>query len=37
MPIIDNRNQTMHEALINALGRAERVDVEVGFFYFSGW
>lgn len=37
MPLIDNRTQTMHEALINALGSTDRVDVEVGFFYFSGW
>jgi superfamily II DNA or RNA helicase/HKD family nuclease len=37
MPIIDNSSQTMHEALINALTGADRLDVEVGFFYFSGW
>lgn len=37
MPIIDNKFQTMHEALINALSSADRVDVEVAFFYFSGW
>ena len=27
----------MHEALINALTSADRVDIEVAFFYFSGW
>src|SRR5665811_228730 len=37
MAIIDNNSQTMHEALINALTGAERVDIEVAFFYFSGW
>ena len=37
MPIIDNRSRTMHEGLINALTSADRVDIEVAFFYFSGW
>jgi len=37
MAIIDNTSQTMHEALINALTSALRVDIEVAFFYFSGW
>ncbi len=37
MPIIDNNSQTMHDALINALTSADRVDIEVGYFYFSGW
>ncbi|MFH0771810.1 MAG: hypothetical protein V1933_04255, partial [Candidatus Omnitrophota bacterium] len=37
MAIIDNRAKTMHEALINALTSADRVDIEVAFFYFSGW
>jgi len=37
MPIIDNAEQTMLKALINALTSAEKVDVEVAFFYFSGW
>lgn len=37
MAIIDNTKQTMHEALVNALTSAEKVDIEVGFFYFSGW
>jgi superfamily II DNA or RNA helicase/HKD family nuclease len=27
----------MHEALINALTHSDRVDIEVAFFYFSGW
>ena len=37
MAIIDNKSKTMHEALINALTSAEKVDIEVAFFYFSGW
>ena len=27
----------MHESLVNALTTADRVDIEVAFFYFSGW
>jgi len=37
MAIIDNKLKTMQEALINALTSADRVDIEVAFFYFSGW
>jgi len=37
MAIIDNKSKTMHEALINALTSADKVDIEVAFFYFSGW
>lgn len=37
MSIIDNIEQTMLKALINALTSAEKVDIEVAFFYFSGW
>ena len=37
MSIIDNKAKTMHEALINALTSSDRVDIEVAFFYFSGW
>jgi len=37
MPIIDNSSQTMQEALVNSLVSADRVDIEVAFFYFSGW
>lgn len=37
MSIIDNTEQTMLKALINALTSAEKVDIEVAFFYFSGW
>ena len=33
MPIIDNTSQTMHKALINALTSANKVDIEVAFFY----
>jgi len=35
--IIDNTNQTLHEALANALISADRVDIAVGYFYFSGF
>ncbi|MBU1123969.1 AAA family ATPase [Patescibacteria group bacterium] len=37
MPLIDNTSQTMQEALINALSTSDKVDIEVGYFYFSGW
>lgn len=37
MSIIDNKNKTMLEALQNALSSADRVDIEVGFFYMSGF
>ena len=37
MAIIDNTSQTMQGALINALSSSDRVDIEVGYFYFSGW
>lgn len=37
MTLIDNRNQTLQEALKNALSSADRVDIAVGFFYFSGF
>lgn len=37
MAIIDNKSKTMHDALINALTSADKVDIEVAFFYFSGW
>lgn len=37
MVIIDNTKQTMHKALVNALISADKVDIEVAFFYFSGW
>jgi len=37
MAIIDNKSKTMHEALINALTSSDRIDIEVAFFYFSGW
>src|SRR5258708_20112879 len=37
MSLIDNKNQTLQDALINALSTAERVDIAVGFFYFSGF
>ncbi len=37
MSLIDNKNQTLQQALKNALSSAERVDIAVGFFYFSGF
>lgn len=37
MPIIDNTTQKMLEALKNGLTSADKVDIEVAFFYFSGW
>lgn len=37
MAIIDNKTKTMRDALVNALTSAESVDIEVAFFYFSGW
>lgn len=37
MALIDNKNQTMHQALINALTTADRIDIQVGYFYFSGF
>ncbi len=35
--IIDNNEITMSSALISALSNTDRVDIEVAFFYFSGW
>jgi len=37
MTLIDNTSQTMHQALINALSTAEKIDIQVGYFYFSGF
>jgi len=37
VPFIDNRNQTMLDALSNALETADSVDICVGYFYFSGF
>ncbi|MBD3366310.1 helicase [candidate division WWE3 bacterium] len=37
MSIIDNTDQSMHQALVNALSTADSIDIEVGYFYFSGW
>lgn len=37
MAFIDNRNQTMLDALKNALETSDRVDICVGYFYFSGF
>ncbi len=37
MPVIDNVNQTLQEALANALSSADSVDIAAGFFYFSGF
>jgi len=37
MPLIDNQKQTMHQALINALTSSDKIDIQVGYFYFSGF
>lgn len=37
MTLIDNVNKTLQEALENSLPSANRVDIAVGFFYFSGF
>lgn len=37
MTLIDNKSQTLQDALKNALQSADRVDIAVGFFYFSGF
>lgn len=37
MPLIDNQNQTMQQALINALSTSDQIDIQVGYFYFSGF
>ena len=37
MALIDNQTQTMHQALINALSTSDSIDIEVGYFYFSGF
>lgn len=37
MSLIDNKNQTLQDALKNALVTADKVDIAVGFFYFSGF
>lgn len=37
MPLIDNKTQTMQKALKNALTSSDRVDISVGYFYFSGF
>lgn len=35
--LIDNTNQTLQTALSNALSSADRIDIAVGYFYFSGF
>ena len=37
MALIDNQTQTMHQALINALSTSDKIDIQVGYFYFSGF
>src|SRR3989344_2566421 len=37
MTIINNKDQTLQDALKEALKTADRVDIAVGFFYFSGF
>jgi len=35
--LIDNKQQSLEEALTNALETSDRIDIAVGFFYFSGF
>lgn len=37
MSLIDNRSQTLQQALKNALTTASHIDIAVGYFYFSGF
>lgn len=37
MPLIDNKEKTLREALQNALTTTESIDIAVGFFFFSGF
>lgn len=37
MPLIDNKTRTLLESLRNALSSADSIDIQVGFFYFSGF
>jgi len=37
MALINNRDSTLQEALRNALTSAEHVDIQAGFFFFSGF
>lgn len=37
MPLIDNEKQKLQEALRNALSTVDRVDIAVGYFFFSGF
>ncbi|CAN2188409.1 DEXDc_RapA domain containing protein [Candidatus Nanopelagicaceae bacterium] len=37
MSLINNRDKTLQEALKNSLGSADRVDIQAGFFFFSGF
>jgi hypothetical protein len=36
-PLIDNKEQTLEQALKNALPQSESVDILTAFFYFSGF
>ncbi|EKE05107.1 MAG: hypothetical protein ACD_19C00426G0129 [uncultured bacterium] len=37
MSLIDNKNQTLREAIKNALSTSDSVDIAVGYFFFSGF
>lgn len=37
MTLIDNQSQTLQDALKNTLSSADKIDIAVGFFYFSGF
>lgn len=36
-PLIDNVKRNMHDALKDALKNSDRVDIAVGYFFFSGF
>jgi len=37
MPLIDNSERTLKEAIQNALSTSDRIDIAVGYFFFSGF
>lgn len=37
MPLIDNKEKTLKDALLNALPIVERIDILTAYFYFSGF
>jgi hypothetical protein len=37
MSLINNRDKTLQQALKNALGSVDQVDIQAGFFFLSGF